>query len=945
MTGGDSHRAAATPERLDMTPTATSFVGRMVSGVVESAVPHAAVGMQTQPSSPLRPGEAPDTAGPPKTGANRPDSVLLFDESGPSGRARTDVSFAPSEADRPGSVIMIDEPTTRPSRKGRPKTVTLLEPPAVQMEATQASLRDHSGRDEDPDPETHIKERLQRELRDIEASHSRREKVGPQYAGKDRAPAEHMPGGSTSAQESASRDGTAVMTGTAEPKSKPSTARLSRSRSKSQPRVRGEKGTLGLLWKEAYRPVVAPTTADAGYRHVLAVHSIVRGGAAEAAGRIKVGDKLIAVQDEGRPQQSRKVVVGLAKDEIRKALEGEAGTAISLELLRATDMGARKSFVVRLVRILKGKDEITTLPKIGKAQGILSMPETPSIKKTGWARGVRLQGDLAPGESNLKEYHSLSEDEQGEDGNRSNSEDDVDYANKQRDLERMKKLKVSDTLTQAEEQKLLLLKEQARLLEQERKRHQEREEYLHNKIRESEDELGKARLLFCQIAERATGNTFDPPVCTHCKHGAVHSLQSCMTEFRPVIEAFLTKIEEAPTVLPNANAERRAQEAEEEQKRKEAARELRDAKAALQAAEERFEKRMAEMASEIEQQQTAYEMEKLELQEKTDEEIAALMNKIELRDKEIVFLKEQCAEMRDELDNIVELKDVEEIKLRLLEAELEGGDSDANQLKKVEILKLACRAAGLNRDALHEALKDAAVRAQIEVLKRNEAELEVEVERLQAMEAQMHGDQKMHRKFKWSVMMNLSKVEPDAVKEEEKRQKAGEVDDHEIADIVQQYVDEAPDEAEIFLRNIHDYVWVRFPFLEITDHHRQIIADKFEDIFKEVPPPTQEELKEMERLRLEDEAVDYGYGRKETTGRTAGQIRRMIAEAKAATKLAKDADRKRREATWDEGSEEEQELVDSEDSDAVYKSDNPHSDDEMGERGQGRKHDDVDDSD
>ena len=58
------------------------------------------------------------------------------------------------------------------------------------------------------------------------------------------------------------------------------------------------------------------------------------------------------------------------------------------------------------------------------------MPETPSIKKTGWARGVRLQGDLAPGESNLKEYHSLSEDEQGEDGNRSNSEDDVDYANK-----------------------------------------------------------------------------------------------------------------------------------------------------------------------------------------------------------------------------------------------------------------------------------------------------------------------------------------------------------------------------------------------------------------------------------------------------------------------------------------------------------------------------------
>ena len=43
------------------------------------------------------------------------------------------------------------------------------------------------------------------------------------------------------------------------------------------------------------------------------------------------------------------------------------------------------------------------------------------------------------------------------------------------------------------------------------------------------------------------------------------------------------------------------------------------------------------------------------------------------------------------------------------------------------MLKLACRAAGLNQDALKEALKDAAVRAQIEVLKRREADLENEV--------------------------------------------------------------------------------------------------------------------------------------------------------------------------------------------------------------------------
>lgn len=47
-------------------------------------------------------------------------------------------------------------------------------------------------------------------------------------------------------------------------------------------------------------------------------------------------------------------------------------------------------------------------------------------------------------------------------------------------------------------------------------------------------------------------------------------------------------------------------------------------------------------------------------------------------------------------------------------------------------------------------------------------------------------------------------------------------------------------------------------------------------------------------MRLEDEAIDYGYERKEATGRTAGQLRKMIVNAQAATKAAKDADRKRR---------------------------------------------------
>jgi hypothetical protein len=52
---------------------------------------------------------------------------------------------------------------------------------------------------------------------------------------------------------------------------------------------------------------------------------------------------------------------------------------------------------------------------------------------------------------------------------------------------------------------------------------------------------------------------------------------------------------------------------------------------------------------------------------------------------------------------------------------------DTQWFSQVEVLKLACRAAGLNKDALQEALKDAAVRAQMEVLKKRETELEAEV--------------------------------------------------------------------------------------------------------------------------------------------------------------------------------------------------------------------------
>ena len=423
------------------------------------------------------------TSSKPKPGtSSRPNSVAFFDQ--PASASGSRPTFTPpdndvkawrererSASERPGSVLMIDSQ--------RPATV-------------------HE--DDGLVAEAEVKARLQNELRAVRKG----------TAGKELVHLESGP-------EQEAFEAPAARSGTAGPKRKPGTARDVKSRGRSQQKSRGVPGTIGILWKEAYRPVVAPTTADNGYRHVLTVQSIVPGGAAEATGRFRIGDKLIAVQDSG--QRNRKVVVGLKKEDIRRALHGDAGLAISLELLRATDMGAKKAFLVNLVRTPKVKNDVTKLPQIGNAQQI---PFTPSIKQTGWARGVRLQGNMAPGDGELKEHHSLSE-EGGEGGNASMSDEpDGDFETQHAHLNKMKKLKVSDKLTRKENEQLEVMRKHSEQLNEESANHAAREEYLLASIRHCEEELMKARELFCDVARRATGNPL-VFVCVreYCDHTCV----------------------------------------------------------------------------------------------------------------------------------------------------------------------------------------------------------------------------------------------------------------------------------------------------------------------------------------------------------------------------------------------------------------------------------------
>jgi hypothetical protein len=445
----------------------------------------------------------------------RPESVLLIDKptssmrqtTGHEGRdpfgAAQDVSQGATPASKPGtaadgrpdSVLLIDEPK---GRKSRPRTGALNE------ESQDLVLTfDDAGRLDGKDMEDQVKDRLQQELRAV----SSRRSAGIQSAGKEITHQERKP----AHEEPATRAQSAGRAGTAGSKGKPSSARDIRSRGRSQQKSRGVPGTIGILWKQAYRPVIAPTTADNGYRNVLTVQKIVPGGAAEAAGRIKIGDKLVAVQDA--EQENRKVVIGMSKDAVRKVLRGDTGVAVSIELLRATDMGAKKAFVVRLVRTPKPESEGTKLPQIGKPQGILANLSTPSIKQNGWAKGVRLQGNMAPGESDLKNYNSLSEEEAGSaSGDESK---DIDLAKQQAELERLKGLKVGTKLTRKEEEQLEIARQHKKKLDEEVRKHEEREAYLQASTLDCESELNRARELFCQVALRATGNSLVSP-CYNC---------------------------------------------------------------------------------------------------------------------------------------------------------------------------------------------------------------------------------------------------------------------------------------------------------------------------------------------------------------------------------------------------------------------------------------------
>ena len=54
--------------------------------------------------------------------------------------------------------------------------------------------------------------------------------------------------------------------------------------------------SMGVVWQTSRKQVIAATAADSGYRLVLVVSKVLPGSPAAECGKIRAGDKLIAVK-------------------------------------------------------------------------------------------------------------------------------------------------------------------------------------------------------------------------------------------------------------------------------------------------------------------------------------------------------------------------------------------------------------------------------------------------------------------------------------------------------------------------------------------------------------------------------------------------------------------------------------------------------------------------
>ena len=173
--------------------------------------------------------------------------------------------------------------------------------------------------------------------------------------------------------------------------------------------------------------------------------------------------------------------------------------------------------------------------------------------------------------------------------------------------------------------------------------------------------------------------------------------------------------------------------------------------------------------------------------EKKDEEIVAMLKKMKVVEKELEEAKGAEESAYAELLMVKSEMNLlsEQQKLELATAE-----------KRTKLLVASAKAQENSEQSIGERAKELALKTEIEELTKREEELVGKLAMLEEMNSKAGGERELFDKFKRSVMIALSKVEPEQVEAEEARQREGLVESIEVLSAMHDYFEIQNEEYE-----------------------------------------------------------------------------------------------------------------------------------------------------
>ncbi|EKX41339.1 hypothetical protein GUITHDRAFT_142044 [Guillardia theta CCMP2712] len=452
--------------------------------------------------------------------------------------------------------------------------------------------------------------------------------------------------------------------------------------------------SLGIVWQTSRKQVIAATAADSGYRLVLVVSKVLPGSPAAECGKIRAGDKLIAVQDES--PDSRKVVIGMSQKQLEGIMRLFRSTLI-FEFLHATDFGSGKSFFVQMRRNAETK-----------RMDFVSLPDI----------------------NGRKEKKASSEAQGRSEGKQDDMQKEISDA--LCIIEKSRKFSVMDELTTREKAEMRLMNKSA----------------------------ASVHVTGCQLRSRRN-------VCSHEKHGLVHSTAHFIEEFERLRADFIQKCDESPGLIEeNFRLESQIDEQGEA---------LSANKVTLRACQDELEVAAEHLATRKREMDEEYEKHRRDA-------VTSRTAAKEALEREMYVLERQMAELDDEEEKLVaEIEatsqeiDKEESSLHVHEKKLELAKLLMQASGEGEVFNLishVCEFTGKPPEFVEMFLQDMEMDAEIQRLREREEALSNKLEQLseeenvRRPEERINRERKKHSKLQFNMLIHVGGKEDGELEEE-----------------------------------------------------------------------------------------------------------------------------------------------------------------------------------